>query len=302
MAADYRLKLLDVATMFGYPDPSTYGMAGVAAGACQLVDDPFGTGRGTVLKVDMYKDQWGYGQSDIVTNPEPMGIQANVYWDDGAGHTDSSFEEVYYSIDMAFPVGFIFPVSIHGWQMKNALAGQESDLPHRRVVGKFRLFTSNIGQVSSDNGGLEPSVTASRVPANGDHVMGNYYYNYDSVQRTKMWTDQPTLAPERADANAIYTQHIPGKWARLESYYKLNTSDSAPNGILESWFNGVKVVDIQDFKWRGIVPGGNDYMSEKFNASIFKNWVGGSGQMFAAAQDQSMYFDNLIVSTSRITG
>ena len=284
MGLPYILTLEDVGTMFNVP---FYSMEGVASGANQLVDDPFNSGRGTVLKSDFYKDQWGHGQSDIVLDPVPMGIQVDVRWDGPPSYTD--FTEIYFAMDMAFPLDFIFPWSIHTWSMKNGYLVPYDDLP-RNIVGDYRLFTANMGQINA--------VLDARVPdTGGDHSLGNYYYNAEKIQRTKYWTDQPTLAPENADAEAMYAQHVRGKWMRMESHYKLNTTYAPYNGIMESWVNGVKVLEITDFPWRT-----SDFSGYNFDWSIFGNWVGGNSQDFAVVQDQSMYYDNLIVSTERITG
>lgn len=307
MAADHTLTVLEVGTMFGSSRPQDYAMAGVANGTCQLVDDPFATpqvNRGTVMKCDMFEGFWGHGRNDA-DDYKPMGIQADVHWNNGAGHSDSNFTEVYYSVDIAFPLNFIFPASIHCWSMKNDYKASYAELPRNLDPSgyPYRLFTCNLGQVNSDNGGAASNLTYKRVPANGDHCMGNYYYNYEEVQRTKLFSDSPTTAPTNAAyPGLVYTQHVRGTWANIQSHYKLNTQYGANcNGILESWFNGVKVVDIQDFPWRDDgTDTPTDFSSYNFDKSTFGNWVGGSGDLFAAAQDQSMYFDNLIVSTEKI--
>lgn len=295
MAAPYTLTVEDVAAMFNNPNlvnNTASGTAGIRAGNVLLVDDPFGSGRGTVLRMDLFKDEWGRGQSDIVQDPEPFGMQTEVHWA-GTPNPTTGFDEIYYAFDIAVDIGFIWPKGIHMWNMMNDTDGLESDIPTRNTVGKFILFEGGLGQTNA--------ILPAWVPPGGDHSLSTYYYNYDNAQRYKFWTDNPTLAPSDALATALYARHTPGSWSRMEAHYKLNTSDATPDGILECWINHVKVLEITDFKWRGTVPGGIDYMSKKFNKTLFALWLGGNDQSWASAQDQSIYFDNLIVSTSPIT-
>ena len=75
-----------------------------------------------------------------------------------------------------------------------------------------------------------------------------------------------------------------------------NPSDSGNrDGVMQMWHDGVLVLDLSNRRWRGVNDTGNQWQ-----AGEFTTWTGGNSQPFANAQDQSLFFDHFIWSTSPI--
>ncbi|GAA4272457.1 hypothetical protein GCM10022258_17510 [Aquimarina gracilis] len=86
-----------------------------------------------------------------------------------------------------------------------------------------------------------------------------------------------------------------GAWNHIEVYHKLNTPGQN-NGIMRGWLNGELAIDIID---------NGDYRQNgqediKLNSIYLSTFFGGSSDAFKPTKDQYAYFDDFIVSKSRI--
>lgn len=84
----------------------------------------------------------------------------------------------------------------------------------------------------------------------------------------------------------------PGTWHCLETHYKLNDIGKE-NGIIQSWFDEKLAVQESNIEFR---------KSEKIKIDniMFSTFFRGSTPDFASTKDQYAYFDNFVLSTSRI--
>ncbi|MCK8524396.1 T9SS type A sorting domain-containing protein [Aquimarina sp. D1M17] len=86
-----------------------------------------------------------------------------------------------------------------------------------------------------------------------------------------------------------------GAWNHIEVYHKLNTPGQN-NGIMRGWLNGELAIDITD---------NGDYRQSgqddiRLNSIYLSTFFGGSSDAFKPTRDQYAYFDDFIVSKSRI--
>ena len=84
-----------------------------------------------------------------------------------------------------------------------------------------------------------------------------------------------------------YARHV-GAWYCIEAHVRMNDSGLS-NGLFEYWIDGALETSRSDLNWVGA------YDEYGINAIFFENyWNSGS----PVAQER--YFDNIVVSTSRI--
>ena len=84
----------------------------------------------------------------------------------------------------------------------------------------------------------------------------------------------------------------PGVWHRVQHRVVLNTPGQK-NGILEAWFDGTKVLSLQNLEYRKTNTIG-------INLFYFSTFFGGNDASWAPSTDQVMNFDNFVLSTSLI--
>ncbi len=86
-----------------------------------------------------------------------------------------------------------------------------------------------------------------------------------------------------------------GAWNHIEVYHKLNTPGQN-DGIMRGWFNGELAIDITDNRdYRQLGEG-----DIKLNGIYLSTFFGGSSNDFKPTKDQYAYFDDFIVSKTRI--
>jgi len=239
-----------------------------------LVDDPFNSGRGTVLEVKSYKDYWGRGQSDIISpiDIHPSGVGIN-YKHAVAGDVD----ELYMAMDIAVHTSFIWPLGIHTWSASSVITGPD-------VSALFQLSNPYI-------------------PGNP----GSYATTSQYTDKYHYWSNDPTgshVSPG-TDPTVTYATFKKDQWNSVEHHFKLNTvTAGTPNadGELQAWMNGVLVADFSPASGTGFIWRDDDSILFDDGSGQFTVWYGGASQMWACPQDQSIFFDNLIISTNRITG
>lgn len=84
----------------------------------------------------------------------------------------------------------------------------------------------------------------------------------------------------------------PGVWHRVEHRLVMNTPGQA-NGILQAWIDGQLALDQHDRVWRLDA-------SVHVDALYFSTFFGGNDPSWGAARDESVDFDDFIVSPQRI--
>jgi hypothetical protein len=86
----------------------------------------------------------------------------------------------------------------------------------------------------------------------------------------------------------VYTSSNRGRWFCVEVQMKLNTPGSA-DGVFTYWVNGNQEAQKKSIDWRGT------YTGYGINAVMLENYVNDG-----VPHNQTRYFDNLVISTSRI--
>ncbi len=93
----------------------------------------------------------------------------------------------------------------------------------------------------------------------------------------------------KADGNEqVYDSANRENWYCIEVHMKLNTPGLS-DGVFEFWINGNREAIKTNLNWRG------SYTTYGINAITLEGWINGG-----APQNQSRYFDNFVVSSSRV--
>ena len=87
---------------------------------------------------------------------------------------------------------------------------------------------------------------------------------------------------------------VPGKWQTIEHRIVMNTPGQR-DGILQAWVDGALVLDENQFYYRA--PGA----TFAIDALYFSTFFGGSDSTWAPATDQTVDYDDFIVSSRPIT-
>lgn len=134
---------------------------------------------------------------------------------------------------------------------------------------------------------------SSRLMFVGGRKFTNYFY----------WIDNPrcdqtgctgTANPPSGDGPRLNTiVWTPGKWHFVEQHVKLGTAGAA-NGLFQVWVDGVLMTDIQNTR---IIGPGQSFSITKLQ---METYLGGKGESWWSPVDTAVYFDTLIVKTSRI--
>lgn len=152
-------------------------------------------------------------------------------------------------------------------------------------------------------GGKLPGLTGGRGNTGGDRPNG-----YDGWSARMMWLSfgdiiQYVYHPDQRRRwgenmpwiKSFWSQHsfIPGKWYTVEHRIKMNTPKKF-DGEIEGWLNGKLVLRETDMRFRFTDSFGID-------SFYFSTYFGGSGSRWAPVKNESILFDNFIISTSPIT-
>ncbi|MDX1472798.1 MAG: cellulose binding domain-containing protein [Reinekea sp.] len=90
---------------------------------------------------------------------------------------------------------------------------------------------------------------------------------------------------------------IPGQWHHVEMHYRLNSPGNF-DGLMEGWLDGKYVAHYDDVMFRsGSAEGAESKISKVFFSTFFG---GSSGDHWNATKDEFSWFDEFIVSPSRI--
>jgi len=135
----------------------------------------------------------------------------------------------------------------------------------------------------------------------GCNTGGGYPTGYDGWSARGMWRENGLLenyiyhANQRnyyGDDEYWNVAATPGVWHSVQHRIVLNTPGKK-NGILEAWFDGRKVLSLNDIEYRKTNTIG-------INLFYFSTFFGGNDISWAPATDQTMHFDNFAISTETI--
>ncbi|OPY65288.1 MAG: hypothetical protein A4E63_03044 [Syntrophorhabdus sp. PtaU1.Bin050] len=166
--------------------------------------------------------------------------------------------EVYFAYDIKFDSNFNF---VKGGKLHGLAGGKR-----------------NTGGKKPD--GLDG--WSSRVIWLSQGKLGQYVYNPDQP------TNYGQIFKYTANGEDIVAKQ--GKWYRIINRVVMNTPRKH-DGIVQAWVNGELVLDIRDLRFRD-----TDAMS--IDSFLFSTFFGGDDETWAAAKDESIYFDNFLISTS----
>ena len=113
--------------------------------------------------------------------------------------------------------------------------------------------------------------------------MSSYLYHPDSIGAD----DIPWI-----DVSNSWLQVFPGRWYQFESRIKLNTPGNH-DGCHEVWVDNIKVLSVTNLRFR-------DINSLKIDKLYFSTFHGGNGLSYAPNSTGYIYYDDIVVSKSRI--
>lgn len=122
-------------------------------------------------------------------------------------------------------------------------------------------------------------VNFSTQPSNGNSSLGIHFYKNGVEQ-----------SPAGFPSGEIIGSSDRGKWMRVVMHFKVPTSQSSSDGVMEIWKNGSSVVSIKNLPSNA--TSGKNYMDEAYI-------LGWANSGFSA--DTRMYVDDIVVSTSPIS-
>jgi len=260
-------------------DAGTEGNACITNGNAVLVDDPFGTGRGPVMRVIYYKDMYSYGKS-TVTTPIPSGIRFYYY-------LPTDLSEVYCSWSVAFPPDYV-------WHKSTKTNSIQSD--HMDASSDPDLYGTRIGCRTVYEGNADGSV--SNLPQCDADGSSSLYYYSASRARAHWYATDPLQSspPSQCDQGGPYFILPTGRWHKIEMHVKNNTV-GVNNGEARMWANGKLVVEQTDVDWISSVDS-----ALKWGRFMVNLRHGGDEQKYACSRTQYIYYDDFIISESRIAG
>ena len=144
-----------------------------------------------------------------------------------------------------------------------------------------------LGGGEANTGGHKPNGTdgwSARVMWRADGKIVQYLY----------YPDQPTEYGEDFswDYGGCPRFFTPGRWECVETYIQLN-DPGKKNGVLRSWLNGEKALEVTGLRFR-------DKAGLKIDKLLFETFFGGGDPSWASPKTQSTSFDNFVLSKGYI--
>ena len=176
-------------------------------------------------------------------------------------YTDQDFEDIYWR--------FYMKVSLN-W------TGNAYKTSRATIFSGSNWSQAAIGHLWEDNSlglGLDP---ASGVV--GDQAITTKYNDFANLR----WLGKKNATTQ------VYSAENRDRWFCIETRMKLNTPGKN-DGSFSLWINGILEAEKDTLNWRG------EYTDYGINAIFLENYNG-----TRVEQTQSRYFDNFVVSTSRI--
>jgi hypothetical protein len=209
-------------------------------------------------------------------------------WSNGLGNGRASIVDTDHqrSLRILYPSGAVGPTD-GGAQFLVKLTRADDDLycSYRVRFGPGFNFV---------RGGKLPGLVGGSRPTGGKP-------RNDGFSARLMWRAggaavQYVYYPNQTSTYGVDLQYLrrfqPGVWHRVEHRVVMNTPGQA-NGVLQAWFDGQLVLDLHDRVWRLDA-------SVHVDALYFSTFFGGNDASFAPTRDESIDFDDFIVSTQPI--
>jgi len=192
---------------------------------------------------------------------------ANKFGNDQSGaqwptYLDKSYERLIVSYDVKFSQNFQF---VKGGKLPGLIGGHREGHPHSNLTGGHR-----------PNG---KDGWSGRIMWRRDGNIVQYVYHPD--QPDKWGQDFPWMI------NGKPARFTPGKWHNLKTEIVMNTPGQK-NGIIRSWLDGEKALEITTLRFRDIPTIGID-------ALYFSTFYGGDDKTWCPTSETKSYFDNFAI-------
>jgi len=223
---------------------------GVKEGRCTIVKEK----KNKILRVEFPKGTFGLDE-------------AGARW---KLKFDKNYDELYVKYRIMFPKGFNFR---RGGKLPG-LVGGSSPAGGRKCVGdgfSARVMWRVKGFVNN------------KIKNPHEAYLCQYVY-YPEKDSARNWGEDFNWQNKKKEK--IYIQ--PGKWHTIKTRIKMNDSGKK-NGLIESWFDGEKVLRIK----LALKAKGYNFGIDTFN---FVTFFGGNDSTWASVKDEYIYFDEFIIS------
>ncbi len=212
---------------------------------------------------------WQEGEVSAGGFKKSFGRTPGSYIGQNAEYPDSSFDEIYWRMDVKHQ---------EGWQ-----GGGPAKLSRALTLANSNWATGMMAHIwSGGNNGLYLGMDPASGISKDGQLMTTKYNDFENLR----WLGF------KAGTTEIFSTESSGKWYCVECRVKLNTPGKS-DGVLEFWIDGVFQAGSYDLNWHG--TWNNDPDNMMINAIFFENyWNDGS------PVQQERYFDNIVISTRRI--
>lgn len=212
---------------------------------------------------------WQPGEISAGGMKKSFGRTPSAYIGKYSAYPDSSFDEIYWRIDVKLTEGWI--------------GGGPAKLSRALCIANENWATGMMAHLWS---GGKDNLFLGMDPASGISKEGllaaTKYNDFDNL-RWLGW--KPGITD-------IYNSVNSGKWYCIEGHVKLNTPGQS-DGIFEFSIDDTLQAGTYNLNWHGTWNSNQDNF--KINAVFFENyWNSGSPVL------QERYFDNIVISTKRI--
>jgi hypothetical protein len=178
-------------------------------------------------------------------------------------YTDRNFNDIYWRFYM---------------RTGESWSGQAMKITRATIFASSNWAQAAIGHLWEDENsklgtGLDPASGVS-----GATLVTTKWNDFDHLK----WLGKANGSTQ------VYSVGNRERWYCVEVHMKLNTP-GASDGVFEYWIDDKQEARKASLNWRG------SYTSYGINALTLEGWINGG-----ASQTQDRYFDNLVVSTSKI--
>ena len=237
------------------------------------------------------------GQAFVISEWEKAGFTTDN-WDNGmetrAIADTSQAASGKKSLRVTYPVGFSGPAG-NGAQVSLVLPDK------KEYYMSYKLMFSP--DFSFRLGGKLPGLAAGKLCSGGQVCDGTngftarfmwrpngkaVLYLYHMDKKGKWGDDFPLVYP--SGEQVVFE---PGKWYQLSERVKINSVSDAHDGEVEVWVNGEPVLLEKGFRFTN--------NGEGVNRFYFSTFHGGSGPDWAPLKTSYIWYDDLTISTQRIS-
>lgn len=251
-------------------------------------DDPVGTYSVSNLAADWNSPSWNDGVDEgrvsIANDADAYGDKSLVVKYNEGGTTDSKsqwqldfdqgYEELFLTYRIRFDENFDF---VRGGKLPG-LAGGAANTGGNKPNGTDGWSARMMWRTDGSGG-------SSLNPDEANLVQ----YLYHPDQPTNFGHDQKW----DDGSNGQWKKFESDQWYHMQHRVVMNTPGQ-DDGILQAWFDGEMVLDVQDIRYR-------DTASLQIDMMYFSTFFGGSSSIWEATKDELAYFDDFVVSTDFIT-